>query len=234
MYSYKPQMAQVEKFASPLGLLGGTFDPVHFGHLRLAEEAKTALGLEKVTWIPAGQPPHRSTPGASARHRLEMVRLAIAGNPGFTLDDGETLSEAKSYSVTTLSRLRNLHGAEKPLVLLLGADAFVGLPTWHCWQELFSLAHLAVATRPGYALEPEALPPALQNEFRTRVSSDAKDLGKAPAGRIVAFPITSLAISGTAIRNALAADDSARYLLPDTVLDYIAEHRLYQNPATGH
>lgn len=227
-------MAEAAKFVTPLGLLGGTFDPIHFGHLRLAEEARMSLGLEKVVWIPAGQPPHRNAPRVSAQHRLAMVRLAIAGNPDFTLDDGETLSDKMSYSVTTLTRLRNLHGPGKPLVLLLGADAFGGLTTWHRWQDLFALAHLAVATRPGYAVHQESLPPALENEFTTRFASEPQDLGKAASGRIVAFPITSLDISGTAIRSALAAGGSARYLLPDAVLDYIALHRLYQNLSTGH
>lgn len=229
-------MAEAAKFAAPLGILGGTFDPVHYGHLRLAEEARISLGLAQVIWIPAGQPPHRSAPRVSAQHRLAMVRLAIAGNPAFAVDEGEALSEAPSYTVTTLERLRAQpgYGEERPLVLLLGADAFAGLATWHRWQELLALAHLAVATRPSYPLESRLLPPALESEFQTRLARDAQALGQAAAGSIVPFAITALDISGTRIRGALAASGSARYLLPDTVLDYIAEHRLYQNPATGH
>ena len=227
-------MADAAKPVPPLGLLGGTFDPVHFGHLRLAEEARLGLGLEQVLWIPAGQPPHRHAPHVSAHHRLAMVRLAIANNPGFALDTGEALSAAPSYSVTTLTRLRTQYGRERPLVLLLGVDAFALLPTWHRWQELFSLAHLAVATRPGYPLESGSLPPALEQEFQKRLASDAQALGQTTAGSIVPFAITALDISATRIRDTLTASGSARYLLPDAVVDYIAEHRLYQNPAPGH
>lgn len=213
---------------TPLGLFGGTFDPVHYGHLRLAEEARSSLVLDRVLWIPAGQPPHRSAPRTAARHRLEMVRLAIEGNPGFALDQAEVLTTAKSYTVTSLERLRSLYGPERPLVLLLGADAFAGLTGWHRWQDLFDLAHLAVATRPSYPLESGLLPPALESEFQTRLAHDAQALRQRPAGCIVPFAITALDISGTLIRGALATAGSARYLLPGPVLDYIAEHRLYK------
>jgi len=213
---------------SALGVFGGTFDPVHYGHLRLAEEARSSLGLDRVLWLPAGQPPHRSAPRTAAHHRLEMVRLAIDGNPGFVLDQAEVLAESPSYTVTSLERLRSLHGPNKPLVLLLGADAFAGLTGWHRWQTLFDLAHVAVATRPSYPLESGLLPPTLETEFRKRLAPDAKALGQSPAGHVMAYAITALEISATAIRGALSADCSARYLLPDPVLDYIAEHRLYQ------
>ncbi|HUY02226.1 MAG TPA: nicotinate-nucleotide adenylyltransferase [Rhodocyclaceae bacterium] len=211
----------------PLGILGGTFDPVHYGHLRLAEEARAALDLERILWLPAGQPPHRQAPAVSARHRLELVRLAIADNPAFSLDDAEVQSAAPSYTVTSLARLRRLHGAQMPLVLLLGADAFAGLCSWHRWRELFALTHLAVATRPGYALDPSLLPAALADELRLRLRTDAGSLARAGAGSIVPFAITSLDISATRIREALATAGSVRYLLPDPVLDYIAEHNLY-------
>ncbi|MBP9712923.1 MAG: nicotinate-nucleotide adenylyltransferase [Sterolibacterium sp.] len=220
-----------------LGILGGTFDPVHFGHLRLAEEARLQLGLAAVRWIPAGQPGHRHTPTAAAAHRLAMVRLAIAGQPAFQLDDGEVLSSAPSYSVPTLQRLRAERGALQPLVLLLGADAFLGLESWHRWRELFGLAHIAVATRPGFALALAALPPLLATEFVARATTTLADLHSAPAGRILSFPITPLAISATQLRAQLKAGyahkqgqgqgHSVRYLLPDPVLDYIFLHQLY-------
>ncbi len=211
-----------------LGLLGGTFDPVHFGHLRLAEEARSALGLERVLWLPSGQPPHRPAPRAPSDHRLAMVRLAIEGNPGFALDAAEAQSAATSYTVTTLERLRQLHGPSRPLVLLLGADAFSGFASWHRWLDLLALTHLAVATRPGHPLEPRFLPAELQGEFQARLVHDAQALSQSPAGAILTFNITALEISGTWIRGALASVGSARYLLPDPVLDYIAKHRLYQ------
>lgn len=213
---------------SPLAILGGTFDPVHFGHLRLAEEAREALDLAGVRWIPAGRPPHRNLPRAAAADRLEMVRLAIAGNPRFALDDAEIESDTPSYTVLTLERLRMLHG-KRPLVLLLGSDAFLGLPTWHRWQDMFDLAHIAVATRPGFELAAEEMSAALAEEFAPRLGS-AADLTGASAGRIVPFAMTPLAISASLIRARLAAGVSVRYLLPDPVREYIQQQHLYRIP----
>ena len=122
---------------SPLGIFGGTFDPVHYGHLRLAEDAVIGLGLPRVRWIPAGQPALRDAPRVSAAQRLAMVRLAIEGNPCFEIDSGEVDRQQTSYTVTTLERLRASLGKARPLVLLLGADAFAGLAGWHRWPELF-------------------------------------------------------------------------------------------------
>lgn len=211
---------------APLGILGGTFDPIHFGHLRLAEEARERLGLARVRLIPAGQPAHRGTPGANATQRLAMTLRAAAGNPALEVDDAEVLSDAPSYTVPTLERLRGELGPARPLVLLLGADAFAGLTTWHRWQHLFELAHIGVATRPGHSADIAALAPALAAQCRQR-DADAAQLAAAPAGRIVRFPITPLDISATAIRAACARHESPRYLLPAGVVDYISEHRLY-------
>lgn len=214
--------------ASPLGLLGGTFDPVHHGHLRLAEEAREALDLAEVRWLPAGLPPHREAPRVSAAHRLEMVRRAVADNPAFTVDDAETRVEAPSYSVTTLERLRAGMGG-RPLVLLMGADAFLGLATWHRWRELFSLAHIGVAARPGFELSPEALPAELAGACADRLGADPCVLRAAPAGRVVQFAMTPLAISASLLRARLAAGLSARYLLPDPVREYIDRQQLYRD-----
>jgi len=130
--------------SEPLGIFGGTFDPIHFGHLRLAEESIGHLGLGGVRWIPAGQPPHRGTPQVTARQRLEMVLRSTAGNGQFSVDASEVEAAAPSYTVHTLERLRRELGAEQSLVLLVGADAFAGLTTWHRWRDLFALAHVAV------------------------------------------------------------------------------------------
>ncbi|MFZ5508626.1 MAG: nicotinate-nucleotide adenylyltransferase [Pseudomonadota bacterium] len=213
--------------SAPLGIMGGTFDPVHFGHLRLAEEARQALGLARVLWIPAGQPPHRAAPGVAAEDRLQMVRLAVARNSHFQVDDAEVRSAAPSYSVATLERLRALHGPQRPLVLLLGSDAFTGLPTWHRWEELFALAHIGVATRPGYELTASALPPPLAHHCATRLTAEGARLARQPAGCIATFAMTALAISASAIRAAIAAGRSVAYLLPDSVLDYIETKGLY-------
>lgn len=212
----------------PLGLLGGTFDPVHYGHLRLAEEAREALDLAGVRWIPAGQPPHRQVPRVAAAHRLEMVRQAVSGNPAFTVDDAETASGEPSYTVATLERLRAEQGA-RPLVLLMGADAFLGLAAWHRWRDLFALAHIGVAARPGFELSLAKLPAELAGVCAERLGADPAALRAAPAGRVVRFDMTPLAISASLLRARLAAGLSARYLLPDPVREYIDLQQLYRN-----
>jgi nicotinate-nucleotide adenylyltransferase len=217
----------------PLGIFGGTFDPIHLGHLRLAEEAADHLGLERVRWIPAGQPAHRASlnksPQVSAAQRLEMVRLAIAGNLRFELDPAEAEMAGPCYTVPTLERLRQDSecGAHRPLVLLLGADAFAGLAQWHRWETLFDLAHIAVAHRPGYPLDACTLPSRLAAIYGSRHTDSAAVLSDSPAGRIVGFAMTQLAISATRIRALLAAGRSARYLLPDAVIAYIRATQLY-------
>ena len=217
----------------PLGLLGGTFDPIHLGHLRLAEEAYAALGLSCVRMIPAGQPPHRGEPGSTPDDRLHMAQLAIAGNSHLEIDDSEVRSPNKSYTVLTLERLRAELGPERPLVLILGADAFQGLPNWHRWQSLFELAHIAVANRPGYAPHgrrwPGALSPELDEACASRQISDPKLLRDKPCGHVIPFDMTPLAISASLIRDLVRTGTSPRYLLPDSVLDYIGLHHLYEN-----
>ncbi|MFT3848180.1 MAG: nicotinate-nucleotide adenylyltransferase [Propionivibrio sp.] len=214
---------------APLGIFGGTFDPVHFGHLRLAEEAADALGLARVRWIPAGSPALRGAPRVAARQRLEMVRLATAGNPRFELDSAEVEAAAPSYTVPTLERLRADAGIgnTRPLVLLVGADAFAGMIGWHRWEALFELAHVGVAYRPGYPIDADALPSALAALFRARSCADAAELKTAPGGRIATFAMTQLDISATKIRTLLSKRRSTRYLLPDALIAYIGQHHLY-------
>lgn len=210
-----------------IAIFGGTFDPVHYGHLRLAEEAREALGLADVRWIPAGRPPHRPPPCVAAAHRLEMLRRAVADNPAFAVDEAETRGDAPSYTVTTLERLRAESG-DRPLVLLMGADAFLGLAAWHRWRTLFDLAHLGVATRPGFALTPESMPADLASACADRLGANASALLSGPAGRVVQFAMTPLAISASMLRAQLAAGLSARYLLPDPVREYIDRQQLYR------
>ena len=217
--------------AAPLGVFGGTFDPLHYAHLRLAEEAIDALGLGGVRWIPAGRPAHRATPAADAAQRLAMVRLATADNPRFELDAAETLAEQPSYTVPTLERLRrdDACGERRPLVLLVGADAFAGISAWHRWQDLFELAHVAIAHRPGYRVNAAsaAWPPALATVFAERYRAEVERLQTSPAGHIVCFAMTPLDISATKIRALLSNRLSVRYLLPDALCNYIEEHHLY-------
>jgi nicotinate-nucleotide adenylyltransferase len=219
-----------------LGLLGGTFDPLHVAHLRLAIEAREALGLAEVCFIPAGNPALRDAPHCAAVDRLAMVERAVADLPGFGVDAVEVLTATAqpgpSYTVETLTRQRQRHGLRRPLVLLLGADAFVRLEAWHRWRELLDLAHIAVATRPGHEMKVGAGETALDREFVAREGA-AADLATAPAGRIVPFAITALEISASAIRRRLAQGQSVRYLVPDAVLDYIESHQIYRTPH-GH
>lgn len=216
---------------APIGIFGGTFDPIHYGHLRLAEEAREALSLEHVLLIPSGLPPHREVPQTPAGDRLEMAQLAVAGNASIIVDPAEVESETPSYTVLTLERLRAQFGPARPLVLLLGADAFAGIPSWHRWRELFALAHMAVANRPGHPPHARRFPGLLSEplaaECGPRFRVHADDLRTAPAGRVLPFDMTPLAISASLIRARLASGHSVRYLLPDSVLDYISSHRLY-------
>jgi nicotinate-nucleotide adenylyltransferase len=212
----------------PIGIFGGTFDPIHFGHLRLAEEMAEALALDHVRFIPAGTPPHRSRPRTDALHRLAMVNIAAADNPRFVVDRREVALPRLSYTVDTLHSLRTELGQEQPLCLLLGADAFLGLSSWHCWRTLFDLAHIAIAHRPGFPQSTwkDAMPDILRDEIETRMANP-EDLNTCSAGLIVTRPITALDISATHIRDTLRAGRNPRYLLPDAVLDYIHTHQLY-------
>ena len=214
---------------APIGILGGTFDPVHFGHLRLAQEVSAALKLEEVRFVPSGTPPHRPQPGATADHRLAMVRLAIAGNPKFNVDEREIRRAGPGYMVDTLAEFRAEFGPSRPLALLLGADAFLDLATWHQWHRLFDLAHIVVAHRPGFPVDTwgQHMPQPLAREYADRLIQQPLAVHLAPAGGIAVTPITLLDISATKIRDVVNAHASPRYLLPDSVLDYIEQKRLY-------
>jgi nicotinate-nucleotide adenylyltransferase len=207
----------------PIAILGGTFDPIHIAHLRVAVEAFEALDAE-VRLMPANVPPHRSQPLATAQQRLTMLRLAVAGQPQLRIDDRELHREGPSYTVDTLRGLRAELGASLPLILLLGADAFGGLSTWHRWRDLFSLAHIVVLTRPGHGGVFEA---ELASEWFTRRVADRGALHDRPCGSILPLQVTPLEISASAIRATLARGGSVRYLVPDAVAEYIARERLY-------
>lgn len=206
---------------NPVGVLGGTFDPVHYGHLTLAADAAAQLNLVEVRFIAAGTPPHRAAPLASAKARVDMLKLALAGKPRFKLDEREILRQGASYCVDTLCELRQELGDSCPLYLLLGADAFAGLGTWHRWQELFALTHIAVALRPGFTFKD--LPPAVAAEFVKRRTT----LPHAVTGSIVVLHIAPVEVSASMIREHLAEGKGARDLLPPPVFDYIQANHLY-------
>jgi nicotinate-nucleotide adenylyltransferase len=208
----------------PLAIFGGTFDPIHFGHLRTAWEAAEALDAE-VRLVPSRVPPHRPQPVASAEQRARMVELALAGQDRLAIDRRELEREGHSYTIDTLIGLREEIGAERPLVLLVGADAFAGLPSWKRWIELFEHAHVGVLTRPGHE---DALPAVLAATVETRAVHGTSALRESPSGLVVRLPVTPLEISASAIRALLAAGHEARYLVPDAVLAYAQREGVYR------
>ena len=209
----------------PIGVFGGVFDPVHYGHLALAREAADRLDLAEVRFVPTNVPPHRGQPHASAEQRVQMLKLAISGNPCFVLDQREILREGASYTVDTLNAIRVELGGKRPLCLLMGADAFAGLASWHRWNKLFGLAHIAVAQRPGFDLRHLQSP--LKEEFAKRsVKSPRAALGKR-CGSIIVLDAKPVDISASMIRERLASGKSVRDLLPPLVLDYIQAEGLY-------
>ena len=209
-----------------IAILGGTFDPVHHGHLRVAWDASFALDC-RVRLVPCRTPPHRDAPVAQPQQRAEMLRLALSGQDRLELDTSEIDRGGVSYTVDTLRALRAAHGAAEPIVALVGADAFAGLPTWRGWRELFDLAHIGVISRAGHA------PPVdlqLREFVAGRQTADAGALRRLPYGKVLRIPVTPLEISASAIRADLAASREPRWLVPDVVLRYIAAFELYRLP----
>lgn len=210
--------------AGAIGLLGGTFDPVHFGHLRAALEACERLDLPRLHLLPAGDPPHRSDTVASATQRLAMLELATASCPRLEIDDRELRRAGPSFMVDTLTEVRAEVGAA-PVLLLIGQDAANALDSWHRWQDLFGLAHLVVLRRPDAHFR--CAGELLRHIERRRVA-EPDDLLQAPAGKILPLEVTQLDISSTLIRRLLAEGKSPQFLLPDAVLEYIRRQRLYE------
>jgi nicotinate-nucleotide adenylyltransferase len=214
--------------ARPLGLFGGTFDPVHFGHLRLATELAEAFHLERVIFLPAGLPYHRGRSAhASNEERLTMLKLATGRDARFDVDDRELKREGDTYTYDTLAEIRRERGPDVPLVFLTGSDAFAKVDTWHRWTELFELAHFAVAIRADDEQWFSQGPGAIPREAWPRITLNLRELLAAPAGRIMTYSMTPLAISSTALRTLAAEGASIRYLTPDPVVEFIRSHRLY-------
>lgn len=207
----------------PLGIFGGMFDPVHFGHLRAAFEVHQALGLERVHLIPASDPPHRDHPVADGRLRLAMLRAAIAEAPWFEADGRELERSGRSYTVLTLEEFRRERG-EQPLVLIVGLDAFLGLTSWHRWQELLELAHLAVVPRPGGLLPVAG---TLADLLDSRRAAAAEAFATSPAGRIYVHQGAQLDVSSSGLRATLEAGRDPRYLMPESVRRMILETGTY-------
>ncbi|MGZ5055317.1 MAG: nicotinate-nucleotide adenylyltransferase [Methylobacter sp.] len=208
-----------------IGIFGGTFDPIHYGHLRSALEVKDIFGLDEVRLIPCASPPHREQPAVTAEMRLQMLELAIKNQSGLKIDTREfdrhkASEQMPSYMVDTLKSLRQEFPAE-PLLLFIGTDAFKHLTRWHQWQRLFEYAHIVVMTRPGFTIE------TLDGFFKAKLA-EAKELAQAPAGKLCFQQVTQLDISATAIRAMIADKQNPGFLLPDAVLEYIQQHKLYE------
>jgi nicotinate-nucleotide adenylyltransferase len=193
---------------APIGIFGGTFDPVHNAHLRIARLALEALGLGRLLWIPTGAPRYRPDPVAPAEDRLAMLELALDGEPRYAIDARELRPGASGYTVDTLEALRAERGPDAALVLLIGSDQYEKLAGWHRWRDLFGLARLAVVARPGWAPEASA-------EVRA-------------AGPVLRVEMAPIDISSTEIRARIARGENVSGMLPPPVLDYISTHRLYR------
>ncbi|MDR3419478.1 MAG: nicotinate-nucleotide adenylyltransferase [Nevskia sp.] len=205
--------------ATGIGVFGGTFAPIHHGHIRLAVELRERLRLDRVLIVPSAHPPHRAAPEVPPERRLEWARLALAGEPGLVVDDREIRRTGPSYTYDTLAGLRAEFGPAAPIALLLGDDAANQLHTWHRWRELFDLAHLVFVERP---YEPSAPAPELASFLRGRRVGAAQALLERPAGNWMAASIPPLAISSTRIRQLLKAGRSIRGLVPDAVIQSLA------------
>jgi len=208
---------------SPMGIFGGTFDPIHYGHLRTAFEMLQALRFDEVRFMPCGNPPHRGAPIADAQLRLKMVRVATEGQHGFVVDDRELQRDGPSYSVDTLTALRSEYPLQ-PLALIIGMDAFLSLPKWYHWRRILQLSHIVVAHRPGWRA-PDVGP--MGELLADRGTHRIGDLHQARSGNIYIHDVTQLEISSTEIRELVAVRRDPRFLMPDAVRDVIEESGCY-------
>lgn len=194
----------------------------------MAQELADSLNLDAVRFIPAANPPHKDAPAVTAQHRAAMVQLGITGNSAFAFDDRELQRTGASYTLDTLHSLRNELGAQCSITLFMGSDAFTKFDSWHRWQEIIDLCHIALVQRPQLRGHDQKLSRTLETFLHNHYSENADDLHSQPCGFVTMRQVTALDISSTAIRHALQHGDSVRYLMPDNVIDYIAQHQLYR------
>jgi nicotinate-nucleotide adenylyltransferase len=213
----------VHQLQSAIGILGGTFDPIHFGHLRTALEIYQALELAEVRLVPCYQPVHRKFPTASPKDRLAMVRSAIENEPGLSVDDCEIRRQGPSYTIDTLQTLQKKTPGT-PLCLIMGIDALLSFPSWHRWEEILQLVHLVIAHRPQYHVPQTGVVAQL---LKQRLAHNTAELHECAAGKILFHPVTPLEISATDIRKQIAMGRSPRFLLPTSVYHYIEQHGVY-------
>jgi nicotinate-nucleotide adenylyltransferase len=205
-----------------IGIYGGTFDPVHYGHLRTALEIKEIFALDEVRLIPCSQPPHRETPLTSPEMRLAMLELAVQNQPDLRVDRRELDRVGYSYMIDTLKSLQ-IENPDRSLLLIIGTDAFEGLASWHQWQQLFDHAHILVITRPGYVLQ------ELSGFLSSKLTKNREDLKLDKAGCLFFQSVTQLDISATAIRLLIGTGQNPGYLLPDNIIKYIKKNKLYSS-----
>ena len=214
-----------------IGVYGGTFDPVHYGHLRTSLEVGEALGLDELRFVPCQIPPHRGAPGATPEQRVAMLRAALADAPyGVRIDTRELERAGPSFMFDTLTSIRDDVGSKTPLALIVGSDAFHGLHRWHRWQSLIELAHIVVMQRPG--TEP-TWPRELEGFFTKFVRQQPRDLKVLPAGLIHFMVVSQLEISASHIRQLIGQQKSAQYLTPESVLRLIDQNQLYRPVESG-
>jgi nicotinate-nucleotide adenylyltransferase len=207
----------------PLALFGGTFDPVHYGHLRCAEEARQKLDLDQLCLLPAGTPPHRRAPLATAKQRLKMLQLAQAEFPHLVIDDREIRRGGTSYMVDTLKSFRQ-ECSKRPLMLLIGQDAANDLHSWYEWEQLFELAHIVILTRPNVKANYRQ---DLAKKIQRRLISDLQKLHLSESGSVLHLEVASIDISATTIKSIMRLGRSPRSMMPAAVWDYINENHLY-------
>ncbi len=213
---------------SLIGIYGGTFDPIHYGHLRVVEELNEILSFSKLYFVPSGSPRLRNAPVASKDHRVAMLSAAIQDNETFLLDERELSREGDSYSVVTLREFSKEVESKCALCFIMGSDVFLNLSKWYCWHELFELCHIIVVDRPGYlSISNNKMPHELTEVLMSRQTSLIGDLRESSHGLIFVASTTLQDISATVIRNSIAVEKSVRYLTPDVVLEYINTNRLY-------
>ncbi|MCM1512251.1 MAG: nicotinate (nicotinamide) nucleotide adenylyltransferase [Oxalobacter formigenes] len=210
-------------------LLGGSFDPVHAGHIALADHFCRLFATKQLRLIPAGQPWQKAPLIASPAQRVDMLRLAFAASPlSIIIDEQEIRRKSPCYTVDTLRTIRKECGKQAPLVLVIGADQLINLPTWHEWQALFYLAHIAVAQRPGFSVRPDACPANVQKQFFPRLSS-AQTIRETPCGLTYLANNLPIDISATEIRKTVWQTAASHPHIPFGVLDYIVANHLYKN-----
>ncbi len=207
-----------------VGIFGGTFNPVHIGHLRTALELRQSLALQEMRLMPCAVPPHRNQPEVAAEHRLQMLRVAIDAEPGLSVDDRELSRPGPSYTIDSLQELRGELGDSASICLCIGMDSLVNLACWHRWRELLDYAHIVVTARPGWHAPEDG---EVGDLVRARQSDSVMRLHQQPAGLVWLAEMTLLPVSSTDIRHSLIRGNSVRYLLPDKVIEYIGQYQLY-------